>query len=325
VAIGVQLRLRVDELAGLAGWELSMSGSGLIYAAVLGAWAVYFATRAMRSGPREVIVPTEGVVLRRRGTADAPVGTYSLIRPAVDAAEPVVKQRRPDTAVAAGPAPVRVSAATARRRRRMLVLLVLSSLSGGLLKLVGALPGWAAGLPVLLLLTYVGELRAQARRARAPRVVVEEPVAPVAPKRHGLRGRPKDSSDFFDPWPSFDPADSTPGRTSQLAEGWEPRPVPLPTYIMAAKAPSVVGRRIDIPAGRAWTEHDDPAADSTQAPAPAPVVEPLVAQTAEGAEAVAEATTKLDPSSPADEATGGETPIGDGLQAEFEHKRAVND
>jgi hypothetical protein len=325
VAIGVQRRPRVDELAGLAGWERSMSGSGLIYAAVLGAWAVYFATRAMRSGPREVIVPTEGVVLRRRGTADAPVGTYSMIRPAVDAAEPVVKQRRPDTAVAAGPAPVRVSAATARRRRRMLVLLTLFSLSGGLLKLVGALPGWAPGLPVLLLLTYVVELRAQARRARAPRVVVEEPVAPAVPKRHGLRGRHKDSSDFFDPWPSFDPADATPGRTSQLAEGWEPRPVPLPTYIMAAKAPSVVGRRIDIPAGRAWTEHDHPAADSTEAPAPAPVVEPLVAQTAAAAETVAEATAKLDPSSPADEATGGETPIGDGLQAEFEHKRAVND
>ena len=80
-----------------------MSGSGLIYAAVLGAWAVYFVSRSLRSGPREVVVPTEGVVLRRRGSVDVPAGSYAMLRPTSDVPqEPVVKQRRPDAAVAPG-------------------------------------------------------------------------------------------------------------------------------------------------------------------------------------------------------------------------------
>src|SRR4051812_4428447 len=55
----------------------NMSGSGLIYAAVLAAWAAYFVSRSVRSGSRELLVAPEGTVLRRRGATEAPAGSYA--------------------------------------------------------------------------------------------------------------------------------------------------------------------------------------------------------------------------------------------------------
>lgn len=269
-----------------------MSGSGLIYVAVLGAWAIYLLSRCVRTAGRD-LAPAEGTVLRRRGAPSAPAAGegYAMVRPSpADPAAPVVKRRQADAVVATRP--VRVSAATARRRRRVLRVLLLLAIVLGLAAVLGAVPPWAPGVPVLLLISYLVELRVQVRRARSPQVRVTVAPAAVEPPRRArvalLRSR-ADRDDAWDPWPSFDlnapPATELPGRLMDLEAGWQPRAVPLPTYVTAPKAPAnAAGRRIDVSAGRPWTLSADdndteeiplPAAEPTEpAPAPAPAAPP---------------------------------------------------
>lgn len=268
----------------------SMSGSGLIYAAVLAAWAAYFVSRSVRSGSREILAAPEGTVLRRRGATEAPAGSYALLRPQTDEPEPVVKPRRISVAEALAPVPtpvkVPVSAATAARRRRALGTLAVALFAVTLLTFTGFLPGWAPALPALLLGAYVIELRVQVRRAQLalqPRPVALPPALRQPRRRHGVLHRREDN-DSWDPWPSFE---TVPGPVPDLAEGWEPRPVPLPTYVTAAKAEAAPGRRIDVSAGKAWTTN--PFAETQPLPDLRPTAEPAaepVAQTV--AETVAE-------------------------------------
>jgi len=295
-----------------------MSGSGLIYAAVLGAWAVYFVSRSLRSGPREVVVPNEGVVLRRRGAVDVPPGSYAMIRPPSEAPSgPVVKQRGEDAAVTPGPAPVRVSPATAMRRRRVLALLAVACLVTSATTIAHVTPEWTPGLPVLLVATYLLEVRIQTRRARFVRPVVPEPDIEVVPHRPARRAKNRDAEEFWDPWPVFEPAETKSGRVPDLMEGWEPRPVPLPTYVTAAKADPAPARRIDISAGRAWTA----AAEAATEPA---AETPAAAATETAAETVA-VEPKPEQASAKDAPTAAGPPLVEESVVEFEHKRAVND
>jgi hypothetical protein len=151
----------------------------------------------------------------------------------------------------------------------------------------------------------------------------------VPKRRPPRRADGFESPEFFDPWPAFEEPEVKPGRKPDFVEGWEPRPVPLPTYVTAAKAEPVPARRIDITAGRAWTA---PAAE------PAATVEPVVAaESGDKADQTAQAEpgVKTDPApaatadpekaAQAGAVTSAETPIADDLAAEFQHKRAVND
>jgi hypothetical protein len=263
----------------------------LVLAAVLAAWGAYFVSRSMRSGVREVAFAPEGTVLRRRGAGDPRSGSYSVLRMQADQpALPQVKPRQVAGSAAPAPAPYRVSRATARRRRRALGTLALTLVGFALLTMVGVLPGWAPGLPGLLLVTYLVELRVQTRRAMAP--VLEIPIEDEGPARR-RNARHKTGPEFWDPWPSFDPTEAPKGVVADLATGWEPRPVPLPTYVTAAKAATeadaVPGtRRIDIVAGRAWIgEPADADAETRPMPfkpgevikeAPAAVIEAAVVE-----------------------------------------------
>lgn len=257
-----------------------MSSSGLIYMAILGAWAVYLVSRCLRSPgaqPDTQAAPTDGAVLRRRGRRE-PAPTYSMLRPRpADAAAPVVKRRQADLGprggrpVGAGvPAPALpqrkpISRATARRRRRMLSLLSLAVAATSTAAALLLLPLWAPGIPGLLLVTYLVELRAQARRAKAPLVRVAKPpivanieAAQTGPVRKALRISV--SEPFVDPWPAFE-AEPAAERKSAC---WEPVPVPVPTYLKIAKpatVPEFTGRKIDVSAGRLWVSSS---ADDTQ-------------------------------------------------------------
>jgi hypothetical protein len=230
-----------------------MSGSGLLYAAVLGAWAVFLLTRCLKTTPADIgSGVTEGTLLRRRGESDP--NTYSMLRPAVDVAgEPVVKVPGVTRTVETVARP-RISAATARRRRRVLGLLVVSFVPLFTAHLLGLMPLWPAAIPAGLFFAYLYEVRVRAKKSRGTRVHV--PVAPPAsariPAQRGTRSKPADTDLTWNPWPSFE-EESAAGPVPDIAEGWEPRPVPLPTYVTAPKAPP---RRIDIPAGRAWTDTD---------------------------------------------------------------------
>ena len=147
----------------------------------------------------------------------------------------------------------------------MLGLLSLSVAATSTAAALLLLPLWAPGVPAVLLVTYVVELRAQVRRAAAPLVRVATPpvvanieAAQVGPVRKALRITV--SEPFVDPWPAFD---AEPGGTKKSA-CWEPVPVPVPTYLKVAKAatvPEFAGRRIDVSAGKAWVSS---AVDDTQ-------------------------------------------------------------
>ncbi|HEX3828500.1 MAG TPA: hypothetical protein VHV82_14640 [Sporichthyaceae bacterium] len=294
-----------------------MSGSGLIYAAVLGAWAVYFVSRSLRSGPREVVVPNEGVVLRRRGAVDVPPGSYAMIRPPSEApSAPVVKQRGEDAAVTPRPAPVRVSPATAMRRRRVLALLAVACLVTSATTITHVTPAWTPALPILLVATYLLEVRIQTGRARFVRPVAPEPDIEVVPHRPARRPKNRDADELWDPWPVFEPVETRSGRVPDLIEGWEPRPVPLPTYVTAAKA-DPPARRIDISAGRAWTAAE-PATEATAQTPAAPAAE-TAAETGAGERAKPEQAPEKDA------AIAGGPPMVEEPVVEFEHKRAVND
>jgi hypothetical protein len=296
-----------------------MSSSGLIYMAILGAWAVYLVSRCLRSPgaqPDTRSAPTDGAVLRRRGRRDAGPG-YSMLRPRpADAAAPVVKRRLADLGPRGGrpvgvgvPAPALpqrrpISRATARRRRRMLSLLSLAVAATSTVASVALLPSWAPGVPALLLVTYLVELRAQARRAQAPLVRVAKPpvvanteAAHVGPVRRALRITT--SAPFVDPWPSFEvePAGE------KKSACWEPVPVPVPTYLKVARpatVPEFTGRRIDVSAGRLWVSssiedtQEIPAVPAAAEPAEASVPgrELEVAAASEVAEAVEELPQK---------------------------------
>lgn len=155
----------------------------------------------------------------------------------------------------------------ARRRRAMGILAGITAftlvLSG-----LGAVPVWLAWLFGLLLAAYVFHLRVQAKRTAelrarrrnaapaarvaAPRARVSEPPV-AAPRRASAR------SDVL-------PAPSTDVLSSGHDEGWEPTPVPLPTYVSKPVVPSPSGavRRLDL---------SSLAGSKTPAPSDAPLLE----------------------------------------------------
>lgn len=231
-----------------------MSGSGLIYVAVLGAWAVFLLTRCLKTTPADTASGVkEGTLLNRRGASEPSGATFSMLRPSAESAEPVVKPRQVDRPVELVTRP-RVSHATAMRRRRMMCLLLGSFTLLGISAVLGLLPTWPAAVPGALFFAYLYEVRVQVRRSRVTEVHVPD-AAPGAsstariPHPRGARSKPLDSDLSWNPWP-----ETTAPVADALGESWEPRPVPLPTYVTAPKAPA---RRIELFAGRPWTDVDD--------------------------------------------------------------------
>jgi len=117
---------------------------------------------------------------------------------------------------------------------------------------VGWLPVWAAGLPVLLLLTYVAELRAQMRRRQAAGLqrrrgrAVEE----VRRRRSDFAARLEAVRRALRPVAHHELPVAEP--SEDMHDGWRPVAVPLPTYVTAPKAPIQV-RTIDVSSEGAWT------------------------------------------------------------------------
>lgn len=247
-----------------------MSGSGLIYVAVLGAWAVFLLTRCLKTTPADTASGVkEGTLLRRRGASELSEHTFSMLRPLAESAEPVVKPRQVDRPVELVTRP-RVSAATARRRRKMMTMLLASVALLAIFALVGLTPMWLAAVPGGLFFAYLYEVRVQVRRSLVTEVYVPE-AAPVPattariPHPRGARSKPMDADLSWNPWP-----ETTVPLVDRSGASWEPRPVPLPTYVTAPKAPA---RRIDLFAGRPWTDVDDE--DTQEFPA---MTDELIAQ-----------------------------------------------
>ncbi|MGQ0632103.1 MAG: hypothetical protein ACT4P1_13865 [Sporichthyaceae bacterium] len=235
-----------------------MSGSGLIYVAVLGAWAMYLLAQCLRTQPIDTETAAEGTVLRRRHTPELRESGYTMLRPGAQESEPIVKARRVDPP---GPiSPMRrvpTSRATARRRRRSLLTLIALFLGTAAGSGLGALPWWSPVLGALLLGMYLSELRSQVRRARAVHVAVIPAQRTADASKRAVRAARRRGEDVdLDLWPTMASPEVTAGAVEGIESGWEPRPVPLPTYVTAPRAPQT-GRRIDVSAGSSWTGADD--------------------------------------------------------------------
>lgn len=158
------------------------------------------------------------------------------------------------------------------RRRRTTMALFLWFTCGSVLAAVGGLGFlWAPALPAVLLTAYIGYLRAQERRRfavrldlqraeaaarhlRAKRRVAEaeEPAADAPSQGHRVLSENRkavvEQTDHAE-WVDQERARR---RRTQPADGWDPVPVPLPTYVNAPVAPrSAPG--IDLDAADTWS------------------------------------------------------------------------
>jgi len=229
--------------------------SGLIYAAIVAAWAAVLvprwvrrneevehareadATRGVRVLPRVTDAPRA----RRRVTevpfvATATAAHERTAHGALTAAESVGDVRRDSASGGSG------FGIAARRRRRTLVVLALASGVVAAAVAAGRLPNWASAIPVVMLATLLVLARRAAVVEARRRVTVRrnrgsaaetEPPASVA-KRIAVLDEPE-------PLPEVDP------------NAWEPVPVPLPTYVTKSVVAPPAARTIDLSQPGAWT------------------------------------------------------------------------
>ncbi len=194
--------------------------------------------------------------------------------PAPQQAAPPVAARNPRAKVLA-------------RRRRTTTMLFLAFTVGAVAAAVGGLQLlWAPALPAILLTVYIGQMRRQerrryevridqrraaeaARRLRSrpapakPRVEEREerpvpaklaPKAKPAPRPAPPGGRPPRPADRRAVVEQTDHAEWVDQQRAQQSpdDGWDPVPVPLPTYVTAPVAPRTSGD-VDLGAPGTWS------------------------------------------------------------------------
>jgi hypothetical protein len=259
-------------------------GSGLIYAAIIVMWALYFIPRWLRrheelseSRSVEKFEHSMRILSRREPTADQryivmppkPEPAVSSAREASQASSgrPGRSDRsgRPsDVLSSAQPAPlhsVRRKSSKTFRRRRVLVALVLLTLGVAAATPFTLVPWWGPLVGAFAILVDLAHLRMQTRRrheltrtrhavrkrlrsrlrrvdsaerlTEARQLLAERRAAAVAERVEAERAARESAR--------------------RAAEGWQPTPVPLPTYVTKPVAPRV-SRPIDLTKPGAWTE-----------------------------------------------------------------------
>jgi len=254
-------------------------GSGVIYAVIVVLWAVVLVPLWLRR--HDEVTETRSVdrfqgAMRTLSRRDAGSPESRSV---------VVPRRQATRAVPDGAsAQIGASAQAAVRRRQIMLGLGLVTLVLVVLARLHRLPLWTALLPFLLLLAYLAVAslgrrrerdrdlaarRARAAATRSERLRAAEAAlasddgaswAALAPVRaEAVRERPFDQY-VVETWvPTRNAAEAAaavaydPGFYDAVAERvWEPVPVPLPTYVLAPRAPRSV-RVIDLTKPGAWT------------------------------------------------------------------------
>lgn len=258
-----------------------MGTTGLIYVAIVAAWAAYLVPMWLKRGDearRTPVVPSsdEARVLSRD-----PSRPRYVVRPpgpaAADDSSPPKKY-----------IPNRARRVAAMRRRRVLSILTLSLLSVVALAGLAILPWWTVSVPGATIGGFVVLTRIQLRRQASARAAAaaERRTRVRAKHDRGPAGKPATPDEEMtvevklpvEPAPAPAPAAK---EEKPATEGlWDPVPVTLPTYVMKEKAPDRTVRTISLTddavfsSARTTDPAEKPAA--TETPAPEPVVEPEV-------------------------------------------------
>jgi hypothetical protein len=220
-----------------------MGTTGLIYVAIVAAWAAYLVPMWLKRGDearRRPVVPSsaEARVLSRD-----PSRLRYVVRPATSTAadDPPPPKRY---------VPNRARRVAAMRRRRVLSILTLSLLSVVALAGLAMLPWWSVAIPGALIVGFVVLTRVQLRRQARARAQATAERRARAQARHdrGPAGKPAPAPDEEMTIEVKLPAEPAPEpEVKQPSEGlWDPVPVTLPTYVMKEKAPDRTVRTISL-------------------------------------------------------------------------------
>ena len=243
------------------------SPSGLLYAAIIGMWAVVLVPmwlrrhdEAQESKSADRFARAMGTL--RRGDAGSSAGASH---------REVLMPRRPSSVrdtqvVVTGPrGTVTPAAAAAERRRRVLGVLVLLLLLWVTLALLHTVPRWTAAVPLMLVGGFLVVARRQTslatdlKRRQARRVTLAE-AAREADARYGAgQGQARRGGRSMAPSPV---AESRPAERPAAAEAsqhlrasgdsWHAVPTTLPTYVTAPRA-TKIPRVIDLTTPGSWT------------------------------------------------------------------------
>lgn len=238
---------------------------GLIYVAIIALWAVFLVGQLLRhhddaAESRSADRFSTAMRILARRSAPAPDRRY-IVKPPAPAAVNGPAGRETFVKGSRAPRASRVRM-LARRRRILLGLLVLVG-AIGIASGLGWLPLWPAAVPVGLLVAYIGYLRRQVRRAASTRRRRAAAARSAAARRSRMKqlerlraareGRDGDraGSRVLD----GRVVDGIRAAGEQPEEGWDPRPLPLPTYVTApTAAPAGSTRVIDLTSPGAWSE-----------------------------------------------------------------------
>jgi hypothetical protein len=265
-------------------------GSGLIYAVIIGMWAAYFIPRWLRrheelSEARSVEKFDQAMRILSRKEA-TPDQRYVVMppRPGQPPRAASAVRRRGSSADGRRPSRSadvrRPSRSVAVRRRRVLAGLLLTTLVVGVATPLTPMPWWSPLVGLGALLAFLVHLRRQARtsrdvsRARAAvrkrarsRLVRFEAVERLRTVRRELA---EERADEERRWREAEEAERRLREEEERARvaaeaGWNPVPVPLPTYVSKPVVPRR-GPTIDLTNPGVWTAAQaEPAAQAEQA------------------------------------------------------------
>jgi hypothetical protein len=258
-------------------------GSGIIYAIIIGIWAAYFIPRWLKrheelseSRSVEKFEHAMRILSRREATPDK---RYVVMPPRPEAARSSLPARSRVPAQRSTPVRRRVGAAAIRRRRILAGLLLVSLLVGALTP-VTAVPWWVPVLLLTITLADLVHLRVQVRRSREvsrTRKAVRKSVRSRLMRFDALdrlmtvrREMAEDRAAEEARWAAAEEAmrverEAEERRTAEQAAGWQPVPVPLPTYVSKPMAPRRAPA-IDLTKPGAWTEAQLPGARVEESP-----------------------------------------------------------
>ncbi|MEU4191390.1 hypothetical protein AB0E69_05800 [Kribbella sp. NPDC026611] len=248
-----------------------MGTTGLIYVAIVAAWAAYLVPMWLKRGDEKRRPPVTSSTDARVLSRD-PSTTRYVVRPAGAGLLDEKTDLPPPTRYV----PNRARRVAAMRRRRVLSILTLSLLSVTALAGLEILLWWTVAIPGALILGFVVLTRVQLRRQARARSAEAADRRAQARHDRGPAGKPVPSPDeemTIEVKLPAEPAPAPVEKPAAPAEGlWDPVPVTLPTYVLKEKAPDRTVRTISLTDDEVFSSArtTDPAEKPLVAETPAP-------------------------------------------------------